>query len=122
MAPAAVVARSAPRRLIAGAGAVVVAVSVFAATNLATAQLKPNEIQQSLEEAGGATQDLGDLLGAATTEAEPTTATTAAPTTADTVAPGATTLPATTTTAAPTTTAPPTTLPPPPPWSPSATR
>jgi peptidoglycan/LPS O-acetylase OafA/YrhL len=105
----------APRRLIAGAGAVVVAVSVFAATNLATAQLKPNEIQQSLEEAGGATQDLGDLLGAATSEAEPTTATTAAPTAADTVAPGGTALPATTTTAAPTTTAPPTTLPPPPP-------
>jgi peptidoglycan/LPS O-acetylase OafA/YrhL len=105
----------APRRLIAGAGAVVVAVSVFAATNLATAQLKQNEIQQSLDEAGGATQDLGDLLGASTTEAEPTTATTAAEPTDDTVAPGATTPPATTTTVAPTTTAPPTTLPPPPP-------
>ena len=41
----------APRRVIAGVGACLVAVSVFAATSLATAELKPNEIAQSLEEA-----------------------------------------------------------------------
>jgi hypothetical protein len=46
--------RPGPARLIAGAGARVVALSVFAVANLATAQLKPNEIAQSLDEGAGA--------------------------------------------------------------------
>jgi peptidoglycan/LPS O-acetylase OafA/YrhL len=104
----------APRRLIAGAGACLVAVSVFAATNLATAQLKPNEIEQSLNEARDATQDLGDLLGSSTTDDVPSTATTVAEP-GPSGAPGATTVPPAPTTVAPTTTAVPTTLPPPPP-------
>ena len=43
----------APRRVIAGAGAAVVAMSVFAVANLATAQLKQNEIAESLDEGAG---------------------------------------------------------------------
>ena len=69
----------APRRVIAGAGAILAAVSVFAATNLATAQVEPNEIQQSLEEAEGSTQDLRDLLepvASQDTGSQTTTATT----------------------------------------------
>ena len=42
-----------PRRVIAGAGAAVVAISVFAVANLATAQLKQNEIAQSLDQGAG---------------------------------------------------------------------
>ena len=38
-----------------------VAVSVFAAATLATAELKPNEIAQSLEEASGSNTDIEDL-------------------------------------------------------------
>ena len=51
----------APRRIIAGAGAAMVALSVFAVATLATAELKPNEIAQSLDEAAGAVTDLDDL-------------------------------------------------------------
>ena len=52
----------APRRVIAGVGACLVAVSVFAATSLATAELKPNEIAQSLEEASEANTAIEELL------------------------------------------------------------
>jgi peptidoglycan/LPS O-acetylase OafA/YrhL len=93
----------APRRVIAGAGACVVALSVFAATNLATAQLKPNEINQSLNEGAGATQNLDDLL-------EPSVESSTVPTTTTTVpavAPTGTGAPG------PATTTPTTTLPPP---------
>jgi hypothetical protein len=38
-----------PRRMIATAGATAVALSVFAGVNLATAELRPNEIEQSLQ-------------------------------------------------------------------------
>ena len=41
--------------MIAGVGACFVAVSVFAVATLATAELKPNEIAQSLEEASART-------------------------------------------------------------------
>ncbi len=104
----------APRRLIATAGAVLVALSVFAAANLATAQLKQNEIDQSLAEAEGSTQDLGELLDQSTTAVtDPAPATTDAPPTGSSV-PGVATLPGvTTTTVAPTTTLPPTTTMPP---------
>ena len=47
----------APRRVIAGIGASVVAVSLFAGVNLATAELKPNEIEASIEEGREATGD-----------------------------------------------------------------
>ena len=52
----------APRRVIAGAGACLVAVSVFAVTSLATAELKPNEIAQSLDEASEANTAIEELL------------------------------------------------------------
>ena len=52
----------APRRVIAGVGACLVAVSVFAVTSLATAELKPNEIAQSLEEAAEANTAIEELL------------------------------------------------------------
>ena len=67
--------------------------SVFAATNLATAQLKQNEIQQSLDEADESTQDLGDLLATPTTEPEPHRARPRRPRDDGSVAPGATTVP-----------------------------
>ncbi len=51
----------APRRIIAGAGAGMVALSVFAVATMATAELKPNEIAQSLNEAAGAVTDLDEL-------------------------------------------------------------
>ena len=51
----------APRRIIAGAGAAMVALSVFAVATMATAELKPNEIAQSLNEAAGAVTDLDEL-------------------------------------------------------------
>ncbi len=57
----------APRRVIAGVGACLVAVSVFAATSLATAELKPNEIAQSLEEAAEANTAIEELLDPETT-------------------------------------------------------
>jgi peptidoglycan/LPS O-acetylase OafA/YrhL len=111
----------APRRVIAAAGAGCVALSVFAAANLATAELKQNEIAQSLEEGQQAVTDLSELTGAAatpTTESETqapastpaTVDTTAAPTASSVpgaaVRPSRTTTPRTTppTTAAPTTT------------------
>ena len=94
----------APRRVIAGAGTVLVALSVFAVTNLATAQLKPNEIAQSLDEAQDATQDLDDLI--APTSTTTPTASSAPPTATPTPAGGAVPEPTTTTTIATTTTAP----------------
>ena len=107
----------APRRLIAGAGAVVVALSVFAATNLATAQLKPNEIQQSLEEADDVDagprrpdRDADDGAGVRHRARPRPSPGRSAPST-----PGATTAPTVATTTVPPTTAAPTTLPPPPP-------
>jgi peptidoglycan/LPS O-acetylase OafA/YrhL len=56
----------APRRVIAAVGAACVALSVFAAANLATAELKPNEIAQSLDEGQEAVTDLNDITGATT--------------------------------------------------------
>ena len=44
----------APRRVIAGAGAAVVAVSVFAGVSIAMAQLKRNEIGQSMRQSAPA--------------------------------------------------------------------
>ena len=52
-----------PRRIIAGIGACLVAVSVFAAATLATAELKPSEIAQSLEEGAEANTDIEELFG-----------------------------------------------------------
>ena len=66
----------APRRVIAGAGACLAAVSVFAATTLATAELKPSEIAQSLEEGSDANTDIDDLIGSSATT-EPATASSA---------------------------------------------
>jgi peptidoglycan/LPS O-acetylase OafA/YrhL len=66
----------APRRVIAGVGAAVVAVSVFAVANLATAQLKQNEIAQSLDEGAGSVTNIEDLLATTTTGAPTTTGTT----------------------------------------------
>jgi len=47
--------------VIAGVAAGAGALSMFAFANLATAELKPNEIAQSLDEGEGATVDLGQL-------------------------------------------------------------
>jgi peptidoglycan/LPS O-acetylase OafA/YrhL len=58
-----------PRRVLAGAGAGVVALSLFAAANMATAELKPNEIAQSLAAAEESTVDLSDLVATTTTVA-----------------------------------------------------
>ncbi len=88
----------APRRAIAVGAAVLVAASVFAAANLATAELKPNEIAQSLAEDADDVTDLGELLEASTTLA------TSRPTDPSTTE-------AATTTAVPTTTTPATTIP-----------
>ena len=96
----------APRRIIVGAGAGVVALSVFAAANLATAQLKPNEIQQSLEEGGEAASGLDELLTPTGTTDE-----TAPPSATSLPSPVATPGPTIPTTTSSTTT---TTLPPPP--------
>jgi peptidoglycan/LPS O-acetylase OafA/YrhL len=106
----------APRRVIAAVGAGVVALSVFAAANLATAELKPNEIAQSLDEGQGAVTDLNDITGTTTR----TTVAAAAPTTVvPTTAPSPSSVPGgaaaptrpstprtTATTSAPTTSAP----------------
>ena len=107
-----------PRRVIAGAGAAVVAVSVFAVANLATAQLKQNEIADSLDKGAESVQNLQDLLDSTTSVAPAaTTGTTVpAPTTAPpsgTTLPGTVPIEATTTTTAPpeTTTPPPATEP-----------
>ena len=51
-----------PRRLVATTAAALVAVSVFAAANLATAELRPNEIEQSLQAGREASVDLTDLI------------------------------------------------------------
>jgi peptidoglycan/LPS O-acetylase OafA/YrhL len=110
-----------PRRIIAAAGAGVVALSVFAAANLATAELRQNEIAQSLAEGEESVTDLAGITGTTTpatitpdTQA-PTTppATTPPPTAAPAGAgPGATVPPTAVATTVPPTTVPPTTLPP----------
>ncbi len=105
----------APRRVIAAAGAAVVAVSVFAVANLATAQLKQNEIAQSLDAGAGAVKNIERLLDTTTTLASPATTGTTVPapgttTTTPATVPGAAANAATT--VAPTT---PPTQPPPPP-------
>jgi len=124
-----------PRRLIATGAAAVAAVSVFAAANLAMAELRPNDVEQSINEGEAVVTDLGAQISSSTTPVgstdsrpakvtTPTEAatTTEAPTTmaATTTTPGtvATSTPAvvaaeTTTTPAPTTTMPPTTTAPP---------
>ena len=56
-----------PRRIIAAAGAGCVALSVFAAANLATAELKQNEIAQSLEEGSQAVTNVLDQAAPTTT-------------------------------------------------------
>jgi peptidoglycan/LPS O-acetylase OafA/YrhL len=107
----------APRRVIAAVGAGVVALSVFAAANLATAELKPNEIADSLNRGEDAVTDLNDITGTTTqtTIATAPAPTTVAPTTAPSpssvpggaVAPTRPSTPRTTaTTSAPTTSAP----------------
>jgi peptidoglycan/LPS O-acetylase OafA/YrhL len=58
-----------PRRVIAGIGAALAAVSMFAAANLATAELKPNEIAQSLAEGQDDTIDLAGIVATSTTAA-----------------------------------------------------
>ena len=55
------------------AGAAVVAMLVFAVADLATAQLKQNEIAQSLDAAPGRSPTSTDLLGTTTTTGGPTT-------------------------------------------------
>jgi peptidoglycan/LPS O-acetylase OafA/YrhL len=69
-----------PRRIIAAAGAGCVALSVFAAANLATAKLNQNEIAESLEEGEQAVTDLSGI-----------TATTVSPTTTPVIQPPAST-------------------------------
>ena len=107
-----------PRRIIAAAGAGCVAVSVFAVANLATAELKQNEIAQSLDEASDAVTPVLDRAAPTTTpgttpaSGPPATVSpgTTVPAGTGTVAPGATTVAPTTappTTARPTTTVPP---------------
>jgi peptidoglycan/LPS O-acetylase OafA/YrhL len=108
-----------PRRMIATAGATCVAMSVFAGVNLATAELRPNEIEQTLEDGS---RSVTDVLGLAMpTTAPPPTSTTPTSTTTTTVPEAPTTVigvplptavPTTavaTTVAAPPPTAPPTT-------------
>jgi peptidoglycan/LPS O-acetylase OafA/YrhL len=96
-----------PRRIIAAAGAGCVAVSVFAVANLATAELKQNEIAESLDEGSRAVTNVLDQ--AAPTASPATTPATVTPATA---VPG-TTLPAGAVTVAPTpTTVAPSTAPP----------
>ncbi len=104
----------APRRVIAGAGAGVVALSVFAVATLATAELKPNEIAESLNQAQDAVTDIGDLVpdasapvSVADSVVASTTSTVPTPPAGGSVDPSSTT--AATTTAAPTTVPPPTT-------------
>jgi peptidoglycan/LPS O-acetylase OafA/YrhL len=108
----------APRRVIAAFGAACVALSVFAAANLATAELKPNEIAQSLNEGQQAVTDIGDIVGstipttvagARTPASTPTTVAQTDPPSASST-PGAVVRPPRTT--APPTTTPPTTTPP----------
>jgi peptidoglycan/LPS O-acetylase OafA/YrhL len=104
----------APRRVIAGAGAAIVAVSVFAVANLATAQLTQNEIARSLNQGAGAVSNIEDLLGTTTTTLGDAPASTPPPTTV--AVPGSTTPPATQTTVAvvaPATTVPTPATPPP---------
>jgi peptidoglycan/LPS O-acetylase OafA/YrhL len=66
-----------PRRVIAGGAASIAAVSMFAFANLATAELKPNEIAQSLDEGAQAVTDLGQT--AMPTSTGPSTATDVSP-------------------------------------------
>jgi peptidoglycan/LPS O-acetylase OafA/YrhL len=56
----------APRRVIAAVGAACVALSVFAAANLATAELKPNEIAASLDQGQRAVTDLNEITATTT--------------------------------------------------------
>ena len=74
------------RRLFATAGATFVAVSVFAGVNLATAELEPNELEQTLAEGSRSVTDvLGDAAGESPiTAAAPTTTTTSTTTTSTT--------------------------------------
>ena len=48
--------------MIAGVAAAIAAVSMFAFANLATAELKPNEIAQSLDEGAQAVTNLGETV------------------------------------------------------------
>jgi hypothetical protein len=95
----------APRRVIAGIGATLVAVSLFAGVNLATAELKPNEIERSIEEGRGATGD--PLATTPTTSAPPSGSVPVAPVEVPGSAPDSTPDATAATTA---TTAPPTTI------------
>jgi peptidoglycan/LPS O-acetylase OafA/YrhL len=103
----------APRRLIAGAGAGVVALSVFSVATMATAELRQNEIAESLAEGSGAVTDLAELGAPAQTSVPAATTTPSEPTASGVTGNTAVVV---TTTAVPTTTvAPTTTVPPPPP-------
>ena len=103
----------APRRLIAGAGAGLVALSVFAVATLATAELRQNEIAESLDEAADAVTDLDELGVPTTTDVPDDTSGPSTP--SSSVAAGNTAVVVTTTAVPTTTVAPTTTLPPPPP-------
>jgi peptidoglycan/LPS O-acetylase OafA/YrhL len=98
-----------PRRLIVGAGAAAVALTLFSGAALATADLKLNEIEQSIRDNEDAQTDLEDLLGGSTTTTSTSSTVAVTSTTVGVTQPNAT-APAATTTAAPTTTA--TTAPP----------
>ena len=102
----------APRRVIAAVGAGCVALSVFAAANLATAELKPNEIAQSLDQGQNAVTDLDDIVATTTpiTVAGLPGAGSTPTTVAQTAAPPASSAPGAVGNPAPTTT--PTTTPP----------
>ncbi|MGI9052955.1 MAG: acyltransferase family protein [Ilumatobacteraceae bacterium] len=92
-----------PRRLIATGAAAIAALTVFAGANLALAELRPNDVEQSINEGEAVVTDLGARIRSSTTEdGSGGTRTTDALTTTD----AATTTEETSTTAEPTTTAP----------------
>jgi peptidoglycan/LPS O-acetylase OafA/YrhL len=62
-----------PRQLVMGGVAVTVALGVFGTYSLATAELRPNEIEQSLDAAEESVTDLGALIGGDTATATATT-------------------------------------------------
>jgi peptidoglycan/LPS O-acetylase OafA/YrhL len=127
-----------PRRVIATGAAAIAALSVFAAASLATAELRQNDITQSIEAGREAAVGFDEVISGQVSAPSVVTTTTDAPSTTDatttteatstTVAPASTastsaasvdTTVAPVTTLAPETTVPPTTAPPPPPPPPA---
>lgn len=76
---------NAPKQIVAAGAVLGIGLSVFAITNLATAELKQNPVERSLEEGQGAVTDI--IGGATPTPAGSTTVATAAVTVAVTAAP-----------------------------------